>query len=297
MRFAALGITATAVLLTWSVTNAVAANPSPAPVMKIDWAQSKERGQILSGEVVPAEADQPARLKVTNDQPGNHSIPICELVAPPITTPSYAVRGKIRYDGVVGVGFLEMWNHFAGHGEFFTRTMDTSGPMGTITGTTGERDFLLPFHTFGQTPPPEKLVVNLVLNGPGTVEIGPLELIPIAAMTTADFGGWWSSSTAGLIGGIGGTLVGLLGGLVGILVGRGRAPKLVLTLAALIAGTGAVLLTSGLYAIMIAQPFTVTYPLLLLGGLMSMYGTGVLYIAPGQFRAHEIRRMQALDMT
>lgn len=297
MKFAALGIASAALLLSWSATISVAADHSPAPVMTIDWAQVKQRGQILGGEVVPAEAGQPARLKVTNTQPGNHSIPICELVAPPITTPSYAVRGRVRYDGVVGVGFFEMWNHFAGRGEYFTRTMETSGPMGTITGTASERDFLLPFHTLGETPPLEKLVINLVLNGPGTVEIGPLELIPIAAMTTAVPAGWWSSSTGGLIGGIGGTVVGLLGGLIGLLVGRGRAPKVVFTLAALVSGAGMILFCGGLYAAITAQPFAVMYPLLLLGGIMGACGASVLYFAPAQFRAHELRRMQALDLT
>lgn len=278
------------------VSIAVAVEPQPNAIEKVDWAQLKERGLLRGGEVIPGDAEHPSRLKIINTQPGTNSIPLCELVSPSITTSSYAVRGKIRYDGVVGVGFLEMWNHFAGRGEYFTRTMDTSGPMGMITGTSSDRDFQLPFHTLGQTPPPEKLVINLVLNGLGTVEIGPLELIPIADFTTASSPGWWNGSTGGMIGGVGGTLVGLLGGLIGMLVGGGRAPKLVLTLAALIAGTGAALLCGGCYAIVTAQPFTVTYPLLLLGGIMSIYGTGVLYVAPGQFRAHEIRRMQALDM-
>lgn len=296
MKSLVLSVASTAFVLSWSAINSVVADDLPVPVMTVDWAQLKARGQILGGEVVPAEADQPARLKVTNTHPGNHSIPICELVAPPITSPSYAVRGRVRYDGVDGVGFLEMWSHFADRGRYFTRTMDSSGPMGTITGTTSERDFLLPFHTLGQTPPPEKLVINLVLNGPGTVELGPLELIPIADFTTAGSPGWWNGSMGGMIGGVGGSLVGLLGGLIGMLVGRGRAPGFVLTLAALIAGAGAVLLCAGFYATVTTQPFAVTYPLLLLGGIMSIYGTGVLYIAPGQFRAHELRRMQALDL-
>lgn len=285
-----------ACLFTCGVSIAVAVDLQPNAIEKVDWAQLKERGLLRSGEVIPGDAEHPSRLKIINTQPGTRSIPLCELVSPSITTSSYAVRGKIRYDGVVGVGFLEMWNHFAGRGEYFTRTMDTSGPMGMITGTSSERDFLLPFHTLGQTPPPEKLVINLVLNGPGTVEISPLELIPIADFTTAGSPGWWNGSMGGTIGGVGGSLVGLLGGLIGMLVGRGRAPGFVLTLAALIAGSGAVLLCAGLYAIVTAQPFAVTYPLLLLGGIMSIYGTGVLYVAPRQFRAHELRRMQALDL-
>ena len=273
-----------------------ASDPPAGPVATVDWGQLKESGRLKSGEIVLGENGQPDRLKLVNEQAGVRSIPLCELDSPPIKTDSYALRGKIRYENVVGNGFLEMWNHFPGEGEFFSRTMDSSGPMGMVTGSSPEREFILPFHTFGQAPAPKKLAINLVLNGPGTVEIGPLELVPIDSIS-AGGSDWWSGSTAGLMGGIGGTILGLLGGVIGTLTGVGKGRKLVLSLAATMAGMGTLILIGGIYAAIAGQTYNVFYPLLLLGGMMAIAGTAILCVAPGRFRDHELRRMQALDIS
>lgn len=264
-------------------------------IATVKWNELKEAGLLKTGEVIPGKDSAPDRLKLIGAA-GPQSLPLCEITSPPITTPSYAVRGTIRYQNVIGVGYLEMWNHFDGAGQYFTRTMDTTGPMGMVTGTSPEREFILPFHTLGKTSAPSKLVVNLVLNGPGEVEIGPLELVPIDAMSGMGTG-WWGNSAGALIGSIGGALLGLLGAIMGTLVGIGKGKNLVMVLAASMTAMGLLVLVGGIVAAVNSQPYEVYYPLLLLGGMMSVAGPIVLVVAPSRFRDRELRRMQALDVT
>lgn len=296
MRLLSVDFGRLVVLVVLSAGICAAGEAPKSPVATVDWVKQQEAGALKSGEVVTDHDGTSPRLKIVNTKTGTQSIPLCEIVSPAITTPSYAVRGKIRYEIVVGVGFLEMWNHFADAGQYFTKTMDTSGPMGMVTGTSPEREFILPFHTLRQTSAPTKLVINLVLNGPGTVEIGPLELVPIDEMTAMGGADWWSGQTGGLIGGLGGTMLGLLGALIGALSSAGKGRRLVLVLSGAVAAVGIVVLTLGIVAISTGQSYNVYYPLLLLGGMMCLGGIVSLCVSPARFRSHELRRMQALDL-
>lgn len=267
------------------------------PVATVQWDQLKSEQKLKSGEVISGKEGQSSWLRIVNTDAGTRSIPLCVIDAPAITTPSYAVRGRIRYENVAGVGFLEMWSHFGPGEQYFSRTLGTEGPMQMVTSTSGERDFELPFHTGGQAPSPKKLVLNLVLNGPGTVEIGPLELVPIeplAGMAGASEE-WWSGQTAGLLGGLGGAMIGVIGAAIGILAGMGRGKKLIQVLSALITVVGVIALASGIYAVINQQPYSVYYVLLLLGVQMTLGGIACLVFIPYQFRMRELRRMQALD--
>ena len=275
---------------------ALAADAPDQPIASVNWGQLKDKGELTSGEVIRGNEGTPDRLKIVHPKTGSHSIPLCEINAPPIKTASYALRGTIRYQNVSGIGYLEMWSHFPDGGEYFTRTIATNGAMQTITGTSPEREFLLPFHTLGKSPAPTKLVVNLVLNGPGELEIGPIELIPIATMATTTATDWWSGSTGGLIGGIGGALLGLIGALIGALARYGKGKKVVLTLSAILAAAGAMILIVGICALFVGQSYNVYYPLLLIGALSGTCGASLLAILPGRFRLQELRRMQAMDL-
>ena len=53
--------------------------------------------------------------------------------------------------------------------------------MGRLDGSSGWRTFVLPFTNREGGAAPQKLVVNVVLQGAGTVEIGPLEIVQFAA--------------------------------------------------------------------------------------------------------------------
>jgi len=79
-------------------------------------------------------------------------------------------RAWIRTEDVDGKVYLEMWCHFPGRGEFFSRGLH--GPLsGTTDWTTRETPFFL---KKGENP--DLVELNLVLDGEGTVWIDDIRL-------------------------------------------------------------------------------------------------------------------------
>lgn len=215
--------------------------------------------------------------------------PVLEIEDPPITSHRYVVRGRLKHDDVKGGGYLEMWSDFGDKGAYFSRTLAAAGPMRSLIGTSDWRDFELPFLAEpGMTP--KKLSINVILSGKGTVYLGPMTL---AALPEEP--GWWSSQQAGLLGGIAGSVLGLLGAAIGVLAGRCRAKPVVMTLITLGLVVGVFSLFGGVFALAARQPYHVTYPLLLLGGIAVLV---LGFNLPGilrRYRTAELRRMTALD--
>ena len=80
-------------------------------------------------------------------------------------------QARVRTEGVNGHVYLEMWCHFAGQGEFFSRGLQT--PLkGTTEWTTVETPFLL---QKGQNP--DRVKLNLVIDGRGTAWIDDIHLV------------------------------------------------------------------------------------------------------------------------
>jgi len=80
-------------------------------------------------------------------------------------------QAKLRTSNLEGKAYLEMWCHFTGKGEFFSR--DLASPLtGTTDWSTEETPFFL---EAGQNPDNVKL--NLVIDGPGTVWIDDIRLL------------------------------------------------------------------------------------------------------------------------
>src|SRR5262249_27869695 len=158
----------------------------------------------------------------------------------------YAITGEMKYEGVKGDGFLEMWNCFPPdkpgmfENKYFSRTLDASGDLGKITGTSGWRAFNLPFDRTGSKTKPTRLEINLVFPGQGTAYLGPIKLVEYEG----DLGlqkharAWWSDRAAGMIGGIGGGVLGTLGGLLGTLGAKGRCRRFVVTTSLVLIGLG-----------------------------------------------------------
>lgn len=108
---------------------------------------------------------------------------------------------------------------------------------------------------------------------------------------------WWNDQTAGLIGGIGGSVIGLLGGVFGTLAGvcapRGKCKGLVYGLASFLFAAGLVALAAGLVALSQRQPYAVWYPLVLAGGLLTVL-FGFMFIPLRiRYRQADLRRLQA----
>ncbi|MDZ4687319.1 MAG: hypothetical protein SH850_19785 [Planctomycetaceae bacterium] len=281
-------------------TEAVRAQPAPSGqtrLLTIAWKTLHEQDQLTSGTFVAADGKEPDRLQLVHEAKEPRLFALHEFVPPSMSQPSYVVRGKVKYAGVQGQGYLELWNHFANQEAYFTRTMANGGPLGKIAGTSGWREFSLPFRK-GDKTGPEKLVLNLALEGPGTVEISDLELHSPApeqsTMTAA--GAWWSDRMGGLVGGLGGSFLGVfLGGCLGPLIGMGKARRFVMASFLVVGVLCAGLLLAGLIAVISGQPYGVYYPLLLLGGLGGFFCVMGLRTAGPKYDAVELRRMTALD--
>jgi hypothetical protein len=111
-----------------------------------------------------------------------------------ISTHHYAITGEVAYENVAPGSYLEMWSYFDSpapgypEGAYFSRTMADGGPMGKLDGTSGWREFWLPFDSTGTTSKLRRLEMNLHLTGPGTVHFRNMKLMqyPDASAATAD---------------------------------------------------------------------------------------------------------------
>lgn len=80
-------------------------------------------------------------------------------------------QARLRTEDVQGRVYLEMWCHFEGKGEFFSRGIDTA-----LSGTTKWTQLEIPFFLkLGENPDSVKL--NLVCEGTGTVWVDDIRLV------------------------------------------------------------------------------------------------------------------------
>ncbi len=155
-------------------------------VAKIEWSKLAEAKE-LDPQAAIEKLDDQLVLKVVRDTSKPQLIPLATLKEPKIKEKAYVLRGKVRLEGVVGDGYLEMWNHFPEPkaGAYFSRTMAETGPMGKIRGTAPWREFTLPFMIDDKSfPTPNKLQINVYLPDKGTVWLTDLTLeeMPLAKL-------------------------------------------------------------------------------------------------------------------
>ena len=287
---------------TTATTPATNAVPQP---RELNW-------QKLTDDVEFGEMEMPGAVKLVPVakvlfQPGGGTIRLLDLEKPQITQSSWAIVGQVKYH-VVGKGYIEMWSHFPDGTAYFSRTLDTSGPMGVLNGKSEWREFKLPFFSEpGKVP--SKLEVNIVMTeGGGTIWLGPPTLKEVIAQPPPAAGAikkaaggtvaapWWDRAQGGRIGGILGAALGIYGGIVGTVASRGRGRRLAVSLVAAMTVTCALLLAVGLIALGSGQPYAVWYPLTLTGGLGLGVSAIVLHAMKRRFEELEMRRMIALDV-
>jgi hypothetical protein len=80
-------------------------------------------------------------------------------------------QAKLRTEGIEGQVYIEMWCHFPGKGEFFSRALQ-SPLSGSNEWTSQETPFFLK-----KSENPDNVKINLVVNGKGTVWIDDIHLI------------------------------------------------------------------------------------------------------------------------
>lgn len=98
------------------------------------------------------------------------TVPLIELSDPDIENAVLLYQAKLRTKDLAGKAYLEMWCHFPGQGEFFSRDLAT--PItGDVDWSTEETPFFL---KKGENPDLVKL--NVVITGSGTVWIDDIKL-------------------------------------------------------------------------------------------------------------------------
>ncbi len=143
---------------------------------EIDWSSTEP----LTGTVVEG------NLFVEANEGGVY--PLLVIEEPEVQPPHFQIDGTIRHEDVVGTAYFEMWTVLPDGSRYFTRTLADSGPLESMTGTSEERPFSLPFELGEGGPVPIRLEINLVTEGSGQFWVGPLTIGPTvaeAATTTA----------------------------------------------------------------------------------------------------------------
>ena len=292
-----------AILVLGSYLSLVATCSAQTVVAEYDWQKLAQNGQLRGGEA--ASVDGKSALKIVNRNETPLQLQLLKIPKPPISKMLYAITGEVRYDGIRGDGYLEMWNFFPPlqsgmpEGQYFSRTLGVGGEMGKLSGTSDWRAFMLPFDSTGGSGSPTRLEINIFLPAQGTVFLGPIKLVEytgsLASMGIASSNAWWSDRAAGMVGGIGGGVIGCLGGLLGWLAWKGQARRFVVAASWLLIGLGVALGLAAVVALSEKQRYAVWFPLVL-GGVLLL---GIIPFRLRKFLKHykdlELRRMMAID--
>jgi hypothetical protein len=248
------------------------------PVLVIDWTTTTPASGIVSDGIVEVTAGQQGGV-----------FPLVSVTAPDLGRAGYVVSGQVRYSDVVGAAYLELWSVFADGSRYFSRTLATDGAMALLTGSSDWRPFEIPFSLQGGEPP-NRLEINVVLPGAGTVGIGTLRLSRVDAAPALDQG-----QAIGLAGAVIGTTIGLYSALVSWLVGRRRARAFVIPSMTVLAGLGIVAIVAGAVAAILGTSLNVVIALVLPGIIVA---TAMRLAQPAIRAAYadaELRRMRAMD--
>ena len=269
-------------LLVGLVALAACAADAHEPVAEVRWNETAP----ASGRVVDD------AVEVTGVE-GGSTFPLATLDPDGVGDVGYAIEGDVKYEDVARAGYLEMWTVFPDGSRYFTRTLAAAGAMAALAGDSDWRSFQLPFSLEGATQVPSTLELNVVLPSTGRVWVGPVRLVAVGDAVAT--GSWWTDRTAGLVFGIGGAMIGVLGAMIGSFAARGKARRLVFGTMSVLGAIGIGLLVVGVVALIDSQPYAVTGPLFLSGGILVAVMLALRPNVKRQFAQVELRRMRALD--
>ena len=227
---------------------------------------------------------------IENEQSESKTVRVASFTHVP-TTSTYIVRGKVRYEDVEGIAYLEMWNVFPDESRYFSRTLSAYGSTKHITNTSGFRDFELPFNLMENKPESVTLEINVVMPGRGKIELSGLTI----SETDNNFA--ITVALGGILGGAVGLYGALLGSVAGILIPLGKGRKYVDGLFLFGFIGGAIMLIFGIAAFVLGQPYGVHFPLTFIG-IDLMILLPILYFTAIKkaYEQVELRKMQAMDV-
>ena len=114
-------------------------------------------------------SDGNGSLRITTSKPT--TIRLYETGDIDIENARLIYQSKLHTDGVHGQVYIEMWCHFPGKGEFFSRALQLQ-LSGSNEWTSQETPFFL---KKGENP--DNIKINVVVNGKGTVWIDDIHLV------------------------------------------------------------------------------------------------------------------------
>ena len=110
---------------------------------------------------------------------------------------------------------------------------------------------------------------------------------------------WWTTQQGAYLGAYGGAavgvIVGTLGAVIGICAARGALGRWAVAAVCVAACMGFAIAMVGVGALVLGQPYHVYYPLLLIGGIVSMVCGANIPSMVAMVRAAEQRRMAARE--
>ncbi len=163
--------------------SSVAATAAPeeqgSVVRHVNWSEVP----LPAGAVLQNKSGASPTILVKHEDTSAFHLPLWKLENPGITKKYYALRGRVRYQDVAGVGYFELWNNFPSEkpdgpkGRYFSRTLAEQGPFGQIAGSADWREVAIPFDASQSKTLPSALELSLHLPGAGEVEVTSLVLV------------------------------------------------------------------------------------------------------------------------
>jgi hypothetical protein len=123
-----------------------------------------------SGAVIDKETSSDGKGSLRITAPGPTVVRLFEVSDIDIENARLTYQARLRTENVNGQVYLEMWCHFPGRGEFFSRGLQ-SPLTGTMNWSTAETPFFLK-----KGEKPDLIKLNLVITGKGTVWIDDVRL-------------------------------------------------------------------------------------------------------------------------
>ena len=238
---------------------------------------SGEPGIEISG----AEASKSATRVLVCDEPN-------------VSSHQYVLKGQVKYEDVSGDGYLEMWSNFGDKGEFFTRSLSFSGPLGKLSGTSAWREFALPFFAESGMKP-VRITLNVVLPGKGRVWIaGPLSLEATSWTSSliSDSGLGWAGIACGVV-------FAAVGGLFPLVLRYTKSRQVAVVAVSTVFVMAIGLLTAGIVGWLRGMSYGVYYPMILVGTAAGFHtfflGRNAIQNVTQRIEAEELRQMNAID--
>jgi hypothetical protein len=249
----------------------------------IPWNDYKASGNLINGRIIPPGKDNPEQLEIT----GPGYIPFLRFKNGTITSPHFNWMGKVRCEGVEGIGYMELRVKDVNK-RVYVQTVPGGGHMSPLQlqGNMGWTLFYMPFNMpLNMKPGPEEVQISVVLPKAGKVFLTPVDEIHRHREEVF----WAVKPKEKRLGDLhlyGWLIAGVLGIflLAGLLVQKGKAKLLIFIFLFFTFFIGVVLSISGLIGLFHSGDWWVAGPTLALGGIQLVVPLILFFVSRKYYR-------------